>query len=456
MKTFDGPEAASGEHASSFASGQLGISPLKADRGELERFVDVLFRYADENTFAALRAFHQFRGDVPPEIQCSVKINGDLTPLINRALKAASKCAAADHPIVFAPPICTFTNPNRARSVDLANGLVLSVDIDQGNADAARRKLEALLGSAVTVVVASGGYWADPATGEVYPKLHLHWRLSEPTRSEEEHIMLTQARDLAARLAGADVAGKPVVHPLRWPGSWNKKDKPKLARIVILNAAAEIHLNEALEKLTEAVETAGLAAASLPKSSNPQAPIKLLESAMRTIPNPGTDVHYGTWIQLGYATYRASGGSDHGFDLWDAWSRKSDKYDAKETREAWARIAHAIRGPTPPRICGAGTIFYYAMQAGWKRPNPLPPEARRRYALAALRCATERVSLAGLGMRSDTLKNETFALNRFMAEGLLDALEIATAMAYAGRQAGLLPREVQSALISALSAGARR
>ena len=84
------------------------------------------------------------------------------------------------------------------------------------------------------------------------------------------------------------------------------------------------------------------------------------------------------------------------------------------------------------------------------------PEGRRRYALAALRHAADRAASAPQGRRNDTLNAETFSLTRFMAEGDPGAAEIATAMAYAGRQAGLLPHEVKGTLTSALAAGKRR
>jgi hypothetical protein len=83
-------------------------------------------------------------------------------------------------------------------------------------------------------------------------------------------------------------------------------------------------------------------------------------------------------------------------------------------------------------------------------------EGRRRYALAALRHAADRAARASQGQRNDTLNAETFSLTRFLVEGTLDATEVATAMAYAGRQAGLPPLEVKSTLASALAAGLRR
>ena len=215
--------------------------------------------HADPGTFASLRAFDQFDRTLPPKLIRAVEINaGDLRGLVEAASRAADDTARAARPVVFAPPICTLNNPRRARGVDLANGLSISIELDCGNPQHARQRLEGLIGPA-TVVVASGGEWVNPETGECHPKIHLHWRLSEPTRDQADHITLLQARDRAARLVGADLSGTPVVHPLRWPGSWNRKGLPRMARILSENADAEIHLNEAAEQLSDAVEAAGLA-----------------------------------------------------------------------------------------------------------------------------------------------------------------------------------------------------
>jgi Primase C terminal 2 (PriCT-2) len=346
----------------------MSAAQLAADRQQITRFVDALFRYADQGTFISLRAFDQFRRDRPPEVILPVKFNGDPEVLISYATRCADECARAAHPVVFAPPVCTFSNPDRARSCDVANGLCLSVELDAGDTAAAQRTLEALLGP-VTLAVASGSEWADPETGQLFLKLHLHWRLSEPTRNPDDHVKLTMARDLAARLVGADPTAKPVAHPLRWPGSWNTKGKPRLAQIITENLAAEIHLDEALEKLGEAVEKPGLAAAGLPPSGDPEAPIELLQSAMQAIPNANTDVHYAEWIRMGYACYRACGG-DAGFELWDEWSARSAKYNAKETQAAWQRIANAISKSKAYRTIGTGSIFFDAKKAGWTRPKP--------------------------------------------------------------------------------------
>lgn len=349
---------------------------LSPDRSEIDRFVRALFAYADAGTFISLRGFDQFRRDTPPDVLRSVKVNGDLASVVDAAFNAAGECANMGKPVVFAPPICTFTNPDRARGIDLANGVTLSVEIDEGDTTAARARLEGLLGPC-TIVMASGGVWADPGTGEIFPKLHMHWRLNEPTRAPEDHARLRQARDLAAQIGGGDPTGKPVVHPLRWAGSWNLKDQPRLAKIIALNQDAEIDLGDAIDSLSDAAEAAGMAMASIPRSSDPTAPMVLVEAAMAAIPNAKAEVHYDDWVKFGYAVYRATGGGEDGYRIWDVWSQKSDKYNADEQQSAWGRIHRAIVAADVPIKVGAGTIFFHASKHGWERPEkeqPPPPD----------------------------------------------------------------------------------
>ena len=122
---------------------------------------------------------------------------------------------------------------HNAKTDNIREGVALSVECDQ-NPSAARDKLEALLGPA-TVVVESGGEWTNPETGEIEPKVHLHWRLKKPAATVEELAMLYEARALAATLVGGDRTNISIVHPMRWPGSWHCKKTPKLARIAALS-----------------------------------------------------------------------------------------------------------------------------------------------------------------------------------------------------------------------------
>ena len=224
---------------------------LPVDGAQLAAFLDATFRYAEPGTFVSLRAFYDDKSEVYA-IQAQ-QLGDNLTPLLPVIEAMAARCARAGRPAVFAPPLATFTRADRATEADVANGLALSVECDRDPA-AARAKLERLLGPA-TVVVASGGEWIDPETGEVQDKVHLHWRLNEPTRIPEDHRRLKLARALAAGLVGGDTSNKPIVHPIRWPGSWHRKGAPRLARIITL-IDAEVDLGDALERLGEAADAA--------------------------------------------------------------------------------------------------------------------------------------------------------------------------------------------------------
>ena len=179
------------------------------------------------------------------------------------AVDIARRAANAKKLIVFSPPIAVLDDGAgerawQARQIDLLLGLALSVECDQ-NPQVAREKLEQLLGPA-TVVVASGGEWINPETGEVLAKLHLHWRLREPAEQTELDD-LKSARDIAMRLVGGDPTNVPIVHPIRWPGSWHRKKTPRLCRIVELNDN-EIDLETAFDALQNA-------APSLPTAGKP-------------------------------------------------------------------------------------------------------------------------------------------------------------------------------------------
>ena len=230
-----------------------GLAPMVADQEQIGAFADALFRYADVGSFVSLRAFFD-DGSERFQIR-SHCLTDDTDGLAWAAVPLVNNAARQPRPVVFCPPIATFRSW-QADEASLVNGLALSVECDKLPA-AARAKLEGLLGPA-TVVVASGGEWTDPETGEIQDKLHLHWRLNEPTRAATDHGFLKEARALATMLVGGDNSNKPVVHPIRWPGSWHRKGTPRLARIEALQTDQELDLQTALERLKDAAEAAGL------------------------------------------------------------------------------------------------------------------------------------------------------------------------------------------------------
>jgi len=77
----------------------------------------------------------------------------------------ANRCVNAAQSVVFCPPVATFLNDENAKAENVAGGVALSVECDAAP-QAARAKLESLLGAA-TAIVASGGHWTCAGCGFV-------------------------------------------------------------------------------------------------------------------------------------------------------------------------------------------------------------------------------------------------------------------------------------------------
>jgi hypothetical protein len=101
-------------------------------------------------------------------------------------------------------------------------------------------------------------------------------------------------------------------------------------------------------------------------SSNGQASIEEIEAALKVIPND--DLSWDEWNRVGMAVWAATNGT--GFDLFDAWSSTSSKYNAKQTAAKWKAITK-----TPPSQLTVATLFYLADQADpkWRDPFRQPP-----------------------------------------------------------------------------------
>jgi Protein of unknown function (DUF3631)/Primase C terminal 2 (PriCT-2) len=343
----------------------------QADRDAVAAFVACLFRYASENTFINLRAFHDAKDGAPPLFVEPVQVGAP--DCVDRICERIEQAAAHPEPHVFCPPLCTFSEPNGAATENLAEGVALSVECDS-SPYAALKRLTGILGNP-TAVVASGGTWKNPETGRLEAKLHLHWRLAEPTRDPADHARLYEARALAAEIVGADKTAVALVHPLRWAGSWHRKTgTPRLVRLKA-RPDSEIELGEALDRLREVH-----AASAAPRTGNGHdrddegrelmAPLSELKAAMAVIPN--TDLDWNAWNRIGMALRVASSGQ--GFDAFDAWSRKSSKYDAETTKARWEHYA-----TSPPQRIGAGTIFHLANEADarWRNRHAATEKAAK-------------------------------------------------------------------------------
>lgn len=87
-----------------------------------------------------------------------------------------------------------------------------------------------------------------------------------------------------------------------------------------------------------------------------------------------------TWVKYGMCLKHEFG--DAGFDLWDEWSSRSEKYRASDARSTWK----SIKADGKRTIA---TLFYDAKQAGWKddakHKKPTKAEIEARKAAAAAR-----------------------------------------------------------------------
>jgi hypothetical protein len=214
-------------------------------------------------TYVSLRGFYDNKKKLKPYVIEAARVDAGVS---QAAARVAQRCADAAEPVVFCPPVATFKTARGATEANLAEGLALTVELDE-DPDTARAKLEGLLGLG-TLVLASGGEWARPDGSTVLPKLHLHWRLKVPTRDPEAHAKLKGARKLATKLAGGDASNDPVVHPIRWAGSWHRKTTPRPCKIIAEHPDAEIDLADAV-RILEAATGETVATTIRPKSTKP-------------------------------------------------------------------------------------------------------------------------------------------------------------------------------------------
>jgi hypothetical protein len=223
--------------------------PLEPEREELRTFIDEIFRRAKVG-FVSLRSFHD--PGPPFWFGSSPIVRRGL--LLSTAVDNAYRAANHDSPVVFCPPLATFYTQGSAEEKNVAEGLVITAELDK-DPQQAREKLISILG-APTLEVMSGGRWTNSA-GKAEDKLHLHWRLACPATIPAELAALKRCRELAARLVGGDPSCAPICHPVRWAGSWHRKAEPRLCKIVSRNDV-EIELGAALAALNKAAAAAGI------------------------------------------------------------------------------------------------------------------------------------------------------------------------------------------------------
>src|SRR5215475_2893117 len=102
---------------------------LEPDRGQLEIFVDAIFRHA-QTGFVSLRAFVEGSNNVFRKTPIKI-VRNNLKFLCDAAEDDARRAAQNPKPVVFCPPLACFSSKDHAREQDLLEGLALSVELDE-------------------------------------------------------------------------------------------------------------------------------------------------------------------------------------------------------------------------------------------------------------------------------------------------------------------------------------
>ena len=109
-----------------------------------------------------------------------------------------------------------------------------------------------------------------------------------------------------------------------------------------------------------------------------------LVDAMQYVRND--NLSWDEWTKDGLALF-AHCGNDNGFDLFDAHSQKSPKYDAAYTRQRWEEIKGS-----PPNRTGVGKLYKRACANGW---------------VPKLRAAAPTHAIDGIDRTADAARNRT-------------------------------------------------
>ena len=106
--------------------------------------------------------------------------------------------------------------------------------------------------------------------------------------------------------------------------------------------------------------------------ADPASEYTRVATALACVPNHDAD--YDTWLTLGMALH--STGEGWARDVWDGWSRQSQKYDDRKQASSWNSFSQ-------DGDIHLGTLFHLAQQHGYAPPRKGPLRQRRRHAQGA-------------------------------------------------------------------------
>jgi hypothetical protein len=178
------------------------------------------------------------------------------------------------------------------------------------------------------------------------------WRVLAPLATEHTP---TERRELLGRLNGA--LGGILAHE-----SFTLSQTYYVGRVAGVEYEAHQSNGAPIDTLAylPAIYPASSIATDRPHAEREATPetIEELRSALTAIPAED----YFEWISVGQALVELG---DEGFELWDEWSSKSDKYDAEAVQWKWSTFSGDRTG--------FAAVFAKAQSAGWENPKRRPP-----------------------------------------------------------------------------------
>jgi len=173
-----------------------------------------------------------------------------------------------------------------------------------------------------------------------------HWPADERGRADFAAVMERMVESY-----GSDNNAKDIARVLRLPGFLHRKSKtPHLVHIIEASG----------RRYSRAEITAAFPPVERPKNDKAQhreRPLRdgderRIADALRQINADDRDL----WVQCGMAIKDHLG--EAGRQLWDDWSRQSDKYSERDQDRTWKSFRR--------NGISIGTLFYHAQQAGWR------------------------------------------------------------------------------------------
>jgi hypothetical protein len=214
------------------------------------------------------------------------------------------------------------------------------------------------------------------------PKFAIPVRLTAPVRKFKSTIFEIGGESAVVEFIGAGgqlviwgthPSGKPYEWPLDGPGDIDPAALPLITPDQLQELKGLVEAELAKFGTARGGRHGGIRLGNEPVAQPLEALLAIdpFEAAAAAQALQNHELHYDDWIARGYAICGALGPKE-GRDLFWLFSSRSEKFNEKTTRQAWAGIVRAVRGPGIRS--GWKALYGYAKLDGWM-PPPHPAQA---------------------------------------------------------------------------------